>query len=244
MIALLVRWLTVPQRNTLGMADRETRSEEPAFVKNPDERAALEAENALLQFDEVLDLIDLSVRDGRKFRLRPSTILGLQATAMKGVHPQAGTFRNTPVEISGSQHQPPHESLVAARVEELCDWVNDNWSEKSAVEICAYMMWRLNWIHPFADGNGPTTRAVAYLLLCVRSNARLPGAPTIPEQIAEDKRPYYEALEKLDGAENDGETDLTPMIALLQHYLERQLGAALEAATNSDFNLDNPKKLH
>jgi Fic family protein len=226
------------------MGDRETRSADPEFVEDKDARAALEAENALLQFDQVLDLVDEVVRDGRKFRLRPSTILALQGTAMRGVHPQAGTFRNTPVEISGSKHQPPHESLVAAKVEDLCDWVNDNWSRRSAVDLCAYIMWRLNWIHPFADGNGRTTRAVAYLVLCVRSNARLPGSPTIPEQIAEDKTPYYDALEALDKAEVEGETELEPMIDLLQKYLERQLGAALEAATSANDRNDNPKKLH
>lgn len=231
-------------RNILGMTDRETKSEDPTFEEDDEQRAALEAENALLQFDQVLDLVDETVRDGRPFKLRLSTILGLHATAMKGVHPQAGTLRNTPVQISGSKHEPPHESLVAIRVEELCDWINEHWESKSAVELCAYLMWRLNWIHPFADGNGRTTRAVAYLILCVRSGARLPGSPTIPEQIAEDKKPYYSALEKLDEAEVDGETDLAPMIELLQEYLEKQLGAALEAATSADAPEGNPKKLH
>lgn len=226
------------------MVDRETRSKTAHVIENADERAALEAENALLQFDEVLDLIDLAVRDGRPFRLRPSTILGLHRTAMKGVHSQAGTFRNAPVEIGGSKHNPPHESLVPSKVEDLCEWVTRHWEEKSAIDLCAYVMWRLNWIHPFADGNGRTTRAVAYLVLCIRSGARLPGFPTIPEQISSNKKPYYNALEALDEAADDEETDISPMISLLEYYLERQLKAVLDAATQAGQSGDTARKFH
>lgn len=226
------------------MVDRETRSKAAHVIEDADERAALEAENALLQFDEVLDLIDLAVRDGRPFRLKPSTILGLHRTAMQGVHPQAGTFRNAPVEIGGSKHNPPHESLVASKVEDLCEWVTRIWNEKSAIELCAYIMWRLNWIHPFADGNGRTTRAVAYLVLCVRSGARLPGFPTIPEQIASDKEPYCNALEALDEAAEDENTDIAPMMSRLEHYLQQQLQAVLDAATQASQPSDTGRKFH
>lgn len=244
MIESLARWLTSRPRNIRGMVDRETRSESAHVIEDADERAALEAENALLQFDEVLDLIDMAVRDGRPFRLKPSTILGLHRTAMQSVHPQAGTFRNAPVEIGGSKHNPPHEGLVASKVEHLCEWVTRHWDEKSAIELCAYIMWRLNWIHPFADGNGRTTRAVAYLVLCVRSGARLPGSPTIPEQIASDKEPYYNALEKLDEAAKDEETDITAMMSLLEDYLQKQLQAVLDAATQAGQAGEAARKFH
>jgi hypothetical protein len=72
------------------MGDRQTVSEEAELVSDLEARAALEAENALLQFDRVLDLIDIAVRDGQPFRLKPSTILMLHAEAMRGVHRQAG----------------------------------------------------------------------------------------------------------------------------------------------------------
>ena len=225
------------------MTDRQTISAQAEIIADTDERAALEAENALLQFDQVLDLIDMTVRDGRPFRLRPSTILGLHRTAMRGVHVQAGTFRNAPVEIGGSLHTPPHESLVAVKIEDLCEWIEQHWSERSALELCAYIMWRLNWIHPFADGNGRTTRAVAYLVLCVRSGARLPGWPTIPEQIAQNKAPYYAALERADQATLGDETDLGAMMELVELYLQRQLKAVLDAATRAE-QPNSARKFH
>jgi len=227
------------------MSDRQTVSEEPLLIHDPEERAAAEAENALLQFDRVLDLIDMAVRDGQPFRLRPSTILALHAEAMKGVHRQAGTWRNTSVEIHGSEHQPPAEHLVVVRVEDMCDWVNANWNNRSAIELCAYIMWRLNWIHPFADGNGRTARAVAYLVLCVRAGARLPGAPTIPEQIAEDKRPYYAALEAADRSGDSQKPDLGEMVMLLEGYLNKQLQAVLVSATQAGGgDGDSARKFH
>ena len=65
------------------MNDRQTISASATVVADAEERAALEAENALLQFDLVLDLIDEHLRGGRPFRLRLSTILTLHAEAMR-----------------------------------------------------------------------------------------------------------------------------------------------------------------
>jgi Fic family protein len=226
------------------MSERQTVESEVALVTDPEQRAAIEAENALLQFDAVLDLIDASVRDGRTFRLRTSTVLTLHGIAMKGVHRQAGTFRSGPVSIEGSGHQPPPEHLVAVRVDDLCDWVNDNWSALSAIDLCSYVMWRLNWIHPFADGNGRTTRALAYLILCIRSGVRLPGAPTIPEQIAEDKTPYYNALEVADQSLDKEAPDLTAMSTLLRSYLEKQLTGVFMAATDPGHGKSPDRKFH
>ena len=79
--------------------------------------------------------------------------------------------------------------------EHLCEYVNSNWSTKSALHLAAYVLWRLNWIHPFADGNGRTARTVSYVVLSIKLDGLLPGAPTIPDQIADDKQPYYLALE-------------------------------------------------
>ena len=226
------------------MNDRQIISSSAAVVADEEERAALEAENALLQFDLVLDLIDDHVRGGRPFRLRPSIILTLHAEAMRGVDSQAGTFRNAPVEIAGSKHAPPAESLVAAKVEDMCEWVGEQWDIISAIDLCAYIMWRLNWIHPFADGNGRTTRAVAYLVLCVKAGARLPGFPTIPEQIAADKTPYYAALEAADHSGSDEQPDLSEMRTLLETFLEKHLQAVFEAAKGGAPVTEPDRKFH
>jgi len=89
--------------------------------------------------------------------------------------------------------------MVAEHVEEMCDYVNDNWTNSSAVHLSAFVMWRLNWIHPFTDGNGRTSRATSYVVLCAREGVLLPGTNTIPEQIKNNHRaPYYKAIEAAD----------------------------------------------
>lgn len=223
---------------------RHSKAEEPALILNEDERALREAENALRQFDAVLDLIDEVERDNRPFKLRVSTIQMLHRLALDGLSRYAGNWRPGPVEIGLSKHTPPPVHLIAGLMEEMCDWVNDRWKDETAITLCAYVMWRLNWIHPFDDGNGRTSRAVSYLVLCAKSGARLPGKLTIPEIIASNKDPYYQALEKIDESLPKGEADLAPMTDLLEDCLAKQLMEAWEAATSGHSDEDRDRVLH
>ncbi len=173
--------------------DRHSIAETVLLLTDPDEIARREAENGLRQFDLALEIIRSFVKDpDRPFKLRSSIILKLHRAALDGIHPLAGTWRNTAVTIGGSGHQPPEAAFVSEEIEHLCDYVNDNWG-LSAVHLAAYVLWKLNWIHPFADGNGRTARAVSYVVFSVKLDSLLPGSPTIPEQIAGDKKPYYKA---------------------------------------------------
>jgi hypothetical protein len=61
--------------------------------------------------------------------------------------------------------------------------------------------------------------------LCLRLGYLLPGKRTIPDQIAENKTPYYKALEAADVAWADGKIDLTEMKELLSSMLAQQLVA-------------------
>ena len=141
---------------------RHSDPEEPPLVVDEEERARRESENAVRQFDVVLDLIDEVARDGRPFRLRNSVIQHLHRVALDGLSPYAGNWRPGPTRIGQSKHTPPAAHLVAGLMEEMCDRVNERWSDENALSLCAYVMWRLNGIHPFDDGNGRTSRAVAY----------------------------------------------------------------------------------
>jgi Fic family protein len=223
---------------------RNSEAEEPPLIDDETERAAREAENAVRQFDGVLDLIDSVERDDRQFRLRVSNIQHLHRLALDGLSRYAGNWRPGPVTIGQSKHVPPREHLVAGLIEEMCDWVNDQWDNRTALELSAYVMWRLNWIHPFDDGNGRTSRAVAYLVLCAKVRSRLPGRVTIPELIARNKEPYYQALETIDGSCRGLDFDLTPMISLLEAYLAEQLMNAWDAATSTGNEAPQERKFH
>ncbi len=149
-------------------------------------------------------------------------ILQLHNAALNGLSAYAGNWRPGPVVISKSKHQPPDRILVPELVEDMCDYVNGHW-DATAVHLAAYLMWRLNWIHPFDDGNGRTSRIVSYIVMCVRLGAKLPGTPTIPEQISKDRRPYFAAIEAADAAWLEERLDISEMERLLTGMLATQL---------------------
>jgi Fic family protein len=84
-------------------------------------------------------------------------------------------------------------------------------------------MWRHNWIHPFAGGNGRTSRGVSYLVLSVRLGFVLPGKNTIAQQIEKRRDTYYDALKTADQAEREGKIDVSQMEELLSNMLGAQL---------------------
>jgi fido (protein-threonine AMPylation protein) len=119
------------------------------------QRANQEALNTLLQYDRMIELIRSYLNGADRFRLRPSTIQELNRISIQNVENDAGRWRDV-------------EMLIGGYIDELCDYVNDHWDDRSALHLAAFIMWRLNWIHPFVDGNGRTTRAVSYYVLCCR----------------------------------------------------------------------------
>jgi Fic family protein len=213
------------------LADRSTSVEELELITDPVEKAAREGENGLLQAQLAIEIIKTFVKDKeRPFRLRQSLIIQLHAVVLKGIHRLAGTFRNGPAKIQGSGHQPPDYAVVSDEVADMCEYVNTNWG-RSAVHLAAYVLWRMNWIHPFADGNGRTARAVSYIVMSVKLDSLLPGSTTIPDQIASDKTPYYDALEKADLAWKKSETvDVSALEQLLSGMLATQLVQAAREA--------------
>lgn len=214
--------------------ERHSKAEEPDLVRDAEALAELEAKNQLRQYDAIRERIDAGLDPDRPFRLRPSTILQLHRVALEGITSYAGTYRPSGIEIGGSKHKPPGAHLVPEHVEALCEYVNQKWEEATAIHLAAYALWRMNWIHPFVDGNGRTSRAVSYLVLCIRLDCRLPGVTTIPELIAADKTPYYRALEAADQSVSGDSFDLSELEHLLAELLAQQLASILTSATGGE----------
>jgi Fic family protein len=210
---------------------RHSKALEAEIVSDPDEIAKIEAANGVRQFDAVTEMIEHFSHPERKFKLRPSHLLHLQRFALQGLSAYAGNYRPSDIKIGGSRHKPTGAHMVPEEIEHMCDYVNDNWASSSPVHLAAYALWKLNWIHPFTDGNGRTARAISYLLLCLRLGYNLPGANTIPEQISNDKRPYYKALEAADEAWAGNKIDLSGLEDLLSGLLANQLVRVHQQAT-------------
>ncbi|MBB5046435.1 fido (protein-threonine AMPylation protein) [Rhodopseudomonas rhenobacensis] len=186
-----------------------------------------------------MEILDGWLSSKTESRLRISHLLILNRVVLEGINKFAGTFRSTPIKIGGSAHVPPDPTQVPIFVEDFCEYINSN-RDRSAIHLAAYALWRLNWIHPFADGNGRTARIVSYMLLCQGLGYRIPGSRTIPEQISENKGPYYRALESADRAFVGGAIDVSEMEALLEEKLATQLLQIHNAAKS--YTNDEPRK--
>lgn len=202
---------------------RHSRARDAELITNPDLLAEREALNGLRQFDEVVGMVEYFQDPARPFRFRPSQLLHLHRIALEGISSYAGNFRPAGIEIGGSRHQPPGAHQVPEFIEDLCEYVNVGWDRLPALHLAAYVLWRLNWIHPFTDGNGRTSRAASYMVMCCKLGYVLPGKQTIPDQISENKQPYYEALEAADESLRTGELNLAEVEELLSAMLARQL---------------------
>lgn len=212
--------------------DRHSIAEQQELIADPDERARREVENGFRQLALAVGIIRDHVQDAeRPFKLAPRHILQLNHAALEGIHAMAGTYRNSPVTISGSKHQPPEAFMIPEEVAEFCDYVTENWDRQDGLHLSAYTLWKLNWIHPFADGNGRTARAVSYVVLCIKLDGLLPGSPTVPDQIAGDKTPYYKALEAADTAWLEKKiVNVSELEAMLNAMLAKQLLSVFPSA--------------
>lgn len=105
--------------------------------------------------------------------------------------------------------------------------IHENWTIiDHPTTLAAYALWRLNWIHPFVEGNGRTARAACYYLICVKACRLLPGKKTVPERIRENRAPYYAALQAADRAWENGQFDVNELAVYLEGLLQAQLADA------------------
>lgn len=195
-----------------------------------DSKTNREIENGFRQFDLTIDIIKYHTQPDRPFALRIPLILNLHKEAVVGIEKDAGFIRKTEVGIHGSAHSPPPPHLVSTYLTEFCDFLNNNWHEQTAFFLSAYAMWRLNWIHPFSDGNGRTSRALSYAILCIKLGYMLPGSPAIPQQIEEDNAHYIAALEAADAAARETRLDVSELEKMIRAMLARQLLSVIDAA--------------
>ncbi|KTQ97555.1 cell filamentation protein Fic [Aureimonas ureilytica] len=211
--------------------ERHSHALEPELIKDSTARAEAEARNGLRQYDFAVQTILQALERGA-FKLRISLILSLQREALQGISAYAGNFRPGDVEIKNSKHEPVGAHLVPELVEDMCDYVNGRWDEdRIALHLAAYVMWRLNWIHPFADGNGRTSRILAFTVLCNRIGFVLPGVPTFPDLIVDRRSEYEDALDAADAAwKETGAVDVSMMESFLESLVAKQLGDVFEMA--------------
>lgn len=145
----------------------------------------------------------------------------LNHVAVANISQFGGRFRKEPIYVGS--HKPPHFNDVNDWMDRFVSTIQENWYVWTETELAAYGLWRLNWIHPFIEGNGRTARATCYYLLCVRSGALLPGRKILPERIRESRGGYEAALAAADRAWDEGHLDFSKMEDYIAGLLQAQL---------------------
>lgn len=130
---------------------------------------------------------------------------------------QAGAYRTIGVRVGN--HFPPNPADVSPLMFELLTWWNDEAPKLSPILSSAILHYRFEDIHPFADGNGRTGRALSLWEL-YRRGFDTHHIFSVDEYYWEDRPGYYAALDQV---RRDGE-DLSRWL----EYCARGLHQTLE----------------
>jgi Fic family protein len=126
--------------------------------------------------------------------------------------------------VSGpiGRHKVHYEAPAAARVEsemgKFVAWFDGNEQEDPLLKAAIAHLWFVT-IHPFEDGNGRIGRAIAEMCLA-RSDGSAQRFYSMSSQILEDRKDYYEVLEKTQAGSLDITKWLTWFLACLDRAIE------------------------
>jgi hypothetical protein len=155
-------------------------------------------------------------------------IKALNYHAISCLHVSAGEFRPCAVQVG--TYQPPAHFQVPALMQMFTNEVNRRWTEWDAITKAAFVLWRLNHIHPFVNGNGRTARVSAYFVLCASVGGWLPGEKLLPERLVENRPEYVQALQAADASIAVGPLDLSVLRDMMVRLLDEQLASAMSEA--------------
>ncbi|MDH5834239.1 Fic family protein [Luteimonas kalidii] len=181
--------------------------------------------NGLRQYDFLKSAVEASVAIGRPF-LSQAIVKALNFHAITCLHTNAGEYRPCPVKVG--DYQPPQHFRVQALMDDFVNSVNRDWDATDEVVLAAYVLWRMNFIHPFINGNGRTARAACYFVLCLKAGHWLPGKMILPELIKENRDEYVRALQEVDRSLETGTLDLSELHSLLTRLIGEQLASHVE----------------
>jgi Fic family protein len=185
---------------------------------------SLEAQNLGRQYDFLRSALKTSVDLGYA-GLSHDFLRALNFHAIATLHPFAGAYRppGVSVTIGESEHVPPTSDQVPALMNGFIDEINSLWESANPIMLAAFALWRLNWVHPFVNGNGRTARAAAYFVVCRKFGIWFETKRILPELIRETRAEYVAALKAVDASAAAGPLNVLPLALYLEAVFKRQL---------------------
>lgn len=181
----------------------------------------IQEQNLLRQYDLLSNCIEIGLEKGIE-SFDKYALWALNYAAVANISQFGGRYREEPIYVGN--HFPPHFKDVPNEMDRFFSVVHENWTIWDHPTLLpAYALWRLNWIHPFVEGNGRTARAACYYLICMKQRRLLGGKKIVPERIRENRQPYYDALRAADQAWDQGYFNVNQLADYLSGLLKAQL---------------------
>lgn len=188
---------------------------------NPVLFTRIQEQNLLRQYDLLSNCVEIGLEKGIE-AFDKYTLWALNYVAVANIAQFGGRFREEPIYVGS--HVPPHFEKVPDLMDRFFSMIHENWTIiDHPTWLAGYALWRLNWIHPFVEGNGRTARAACYYLICLKQGKLLPGKKIVLERIRENRQPYYAALQAADRAWDEGKLDVSDIAKYLGGLLIGQL---------------------
>jgi len=188
---------------------------------NPTLFTRIQEQNLLRQYDLLSNCIEIGLEKGIE-AFDKYTLWSLNHSAVSNIAQFGGRYREDPIYVG--RHFPPHFKDVSNHMDRFFSMIHENWTIVDHPTLLpAFALWRLNWIHPFVEGNGRTARAACYYLICIKHGSLLPGKKTVPERIRESRPEYYAALSAADRAWDQGQLNVSQLAEYLATLLKAQL---------------------
>ena len=157
-------------------------------------------------------------KHAKKKTLRHEDIFKLHRLLAGKVMDQGEAGRYRTIQVRVGRHYPLAAADVSGLMFELLEWWNKKAPELSPALSSSILHYQFEWIHPFADGNGRTGRALALWEL-YRRGFDSHHIFSVDEYYWEDRPAYYRAL---DAVRDDG-GDLTGWLEYCAQGLCRTL---------------------
>jgi len=157
-------------------------------------------------------------KHAQKKAIRHEDILELHRLLADTVMDQGEAGRYRMIAVRVGKHVPPAATDVSGLMFELLEWWNKKSVELSPVLSSAILHYQFEWIHPFADGNGRTGRALALWEL-YRRGFDSHHIFSVDEYYWEDRPAYYKALDQV----RQSGTDLTGWLEYCAEGLRQTL---------------------
>jgi tetratricopeptide (TPR) repeat protein len=136
------------------------------------------------------------------FTLKVVQIRALHRLIMDDLLPKPGEYRKKSVVNLTSARVPPNCRDVPPLMEDMCRYVNSNWTRRDPIHLGAFVLWHLLWIHPFDDGNGRTARAICNAILRIKNTSPLIAMNSFIEALIENRTVYVDLVRRIIDAQD------------------------------------------